>query len=93
MLLVKTSTKLFLQIDEVRINQLYEQAKWQILTEDVECTEEESITFAALQFQVKVAAQNPQNNSSDEVDDIDTALSELQVNSIKFSVLSLNSTK
>ena len=59
---------------------MYSQAKLQILTEEIDCTEEESITFAALQFQVKVASQNPQGNSgSDEVDDIDSALSELQV--------------
>ena len=59
---------------------MYEHAKIQILTEEIECTEEESITFAALQFQVKVASQNPQGNSStDEIDDIDSALSELQV--------------
>ena len=37
------------QVDEVRINQLYEQAKWSILTEEVECTEEEMMTFAAIQ--------------------------------------------
>lgn len=36
-------------MDEVRINQLYEQAKWSILTEEVECTEEEMMTFAAIQ--------------------------------------------
>ena len=78
------------QIDEVRINQLYEQAKIQIITEEIDCTEEESITFAALQFQVKVASQNPQGNTStDEVDDIDSALSELQVNkrNYRFSIL------
>lgn len=37
------------QLDEVRINELYEQAKWSILTENVDCTEEEAYTFAALQ--------------------------------------------
>lgn len=64
----------------MRINQIYEQAKWQILTEDVECTEEEAITFAALQFQVKAASQSPQSNqNADEVDDIDAALNDLQV--------------
>ncbi|XP_057315795.1 fermitin family homolog 2-like [Hydractinia symbiolongicarpus] len=68
------------KIDEVRINQIYEQAKWQVLTEEIECTEEEAITFAALQFQVKVAAQNPQNSSAtEEVDDIESALNELQM--------------
>ena len=37
------------QVDEFRIVQMYEQAKWSILTEEVECTEEEAYTFAALQ--------------------------------------------
>lgn len=36
----------------MRINQLYEQAKWSILTEEVECTEEEMLTFAAIQVRV-----------------------------------------
>lgn len=67
-------------MDEVRINQIYEQAKWQILTEEVECTEEEAITFGALQFQVKAASQSPQSTQgADEVDDIDAALNDLQV--------------
>lgn len=39
----------FPQVDEVRINQLYEQAKWSILTDEVDCTEEEMMTFAAIQ--------------------------------------------
>lgn len=38
--------------DQVRINQLYEQAKWSILNEELDCTEEETLMFAALQFQV-----------------------------------------
>lgn len=37
------------QVDETRISELYEQAKWSILTEEVDCTEEEAYTFAALQ--------------------------------------------
>ena len=37
----------------MRINQLYEQAKWSILTEEVECTEEEMMTFAAIQVIIK----------------------------------------
>ena len=36
-------------MDAIRLNQLYEQAKWSILSEDIECTEEEMMTFAALQ--------------------------------------------
>lgn len=74
-------------MDEVRINQIYEQAKWQILTEEVECTEEEAITFAALQFQVKAASQSPQSTqSADEVDDIEAALNDLQVLFQKLSI-------
>lgn len=35
--------------DQVRINQLYEQAKWHLLNEEIDCTEEEMFMFAALQ--------------------------------------------
>lgn len=38
-----------LQYDPVRINQLYEQAKWSILLEEFDHTEEEAMLFAALQ--------------------------------------------
>lgn len=40
--------------DATRINQLYEQAKWTILNEEIDCTEEESLMFAALHFQVRL---------------------------------------
>lgn len=39
----------FLQYDAVRINQIYEQARWAILLEEIDCTEEEMLIFAALQ--------------------------------------------
>uniref|UniRef100_A0A3P8XSW0 PH domain-containing protein n=1 Tax=Esox lucius TaxID=8010 RepID=A0A3P8XSW0_ESOLU len=35
--------------DAIRVNQLFEQAKWAILLEEIECTEEEMMMFAALQ--------------------------------------------
>lgn len=35
--------------DAVRINQIYEQAKWQLLNEEIDCTDEEMLMFAALQ--------------------------------------------
>lgn len=35
--------------DMVRINQLYEQAKWNLLNEEIDCTEEEMLMFSALQ--------------------------------------------
>ena len=38
-----------LQNDHVRINLIYEQAKWQLLNEEIDCTEEEMMLFAALQ--------------------------------------------
>lgn len=37
------------KIDAVRINMIYEQAKWQLLAEEIDCTEEEMLMFAALQ--------------------------------------------
>lgn len=35
--------------DAVRVNLIYEQAKWQLLNEGIDCTEEEMMLFAALQ--------------------------------------------
>ena len=40
--------------DMVRINQIYEQAKWAILNDELDCTEQELITFAALQVGFKL---------------------------------------
>ena len=37
------------KIDPVRINLIYEQAKWQLLNEGIDCTEEEMMLFGALQ--------------------------------------------
>lgn len=37
------------KFDAVRINQLYEQARWQLLNEEIDCTEEEMLLFGALQ--------------------------------------------
>jgi kindlin 2 len=73
--------------DQVRINQLYEQAKWQLLNEELDCTEEEMLMFAALQFQVNIQSEMPQPDSGIDTsslengtyDDIDAALSELQI--------------
>ena len=38
--------------DAVRINLIYEQAKWQILNEGIDCTEEEMMLFGALQVRI-----------------------------------------
>ncbi|KAF6216758.1 hypothetical protein GE061_001107 [Apolygus lucorum] len=74
------------KVDAVRINQIYEQAKWQLLNDELDCTEEEALMFAALQVQVSLQANLPQPSSVDNNsitnavdDDIDAALSELQV--------------
>ncbi|CAI8055859.1 Fermitin family homolog 1 [Geodia barretti] len=73
------------RVDDFRIAELYEQAKWSILTEEVDCTEEEAYTFAALQFQVNLAkSQAPsslpvaQTTTDSGVTDIDDALTNLQ---------------
>ena len=33
----------------MRLTQLYEQARWDLLLEEIDCTEEEMMVFAALQ--------------------------------------------
>lgn len=45
--------RLCVQFDAVRLTQLYEQAKWAILLEEIDCTEEEMMLFAALQVKKK----------------------------------------
>jgi hypothetical protein len=37
------------QYDSIRINQIFEQAKWSLLSEELDCTLEEMMMFAALQ--------------------------------------------
>ncbi|XP_010605804.1 fermitin family homolog 1 isoform X1 [Fukomys damarensis] len=68
--------------DAVRINQLYEQARWAILLEEIDCTEEEMLIFAALQYHISklslsTESQNFTNES--EVDEVEAALSNLEV--------------
>ncbi|XP_045502570.1 unc-112-related protein-like isoform X1 [Colias croceus] len=76
--------------DASRLNQLYQQARWQILNQEVHCTEEEMLLFAALQLQIELqtlagggveAADGSHNSSAGMApeDEIDAALSELQV--------------
>lgn len=69
------------KLDSTRINQIYEQAKWAILTEEIDCTEEEMMLFAALQLQVALQANNPlpERHNARNDDDIDTALDDLQI--------------
>ncbi|XP_042226570.1 unc-112-related protein-like isoform X2 [Homarus americanus] len=66
--------------DAVRINLIFEQSKWSIMNEEIDCTEEEMLMFAALQLQVNLQVNQPQPdiNSGNE-DDIDRALNELQI--------------
>jgi len=64
--------------DPVRINLIYEQARWQIINEEIDCTEEEMLLFASLQLQVLLQANVPQPQDEDE-DDVESALNELQI--------------
>ncbi|KAM3962428.1 unc-112-related protein [Aphomia sociella] len=74
--------------DASRLNQLYQQARWQILNQEVHCTEEEMLLFAALQLQIELqtlaggsidAADGAQMTpGAAPEDEIDAALSELQ---------------
>ncbi|KAM4621595.1 fermitin family homolog 3-like [Polymixia lowei] len=67
--------------DAVRLTQLYEQARWAILLEDVDCTEEEMMLFGALQYHInKLSLSEPQAlSSSAAMDDLDSALQSLEV--------------
>ncbi|NWR30954.1 FERM1 protein, partial [Tachuris rubrigastra] len=78
--------------DAVRINQLYEQARWAILLEEIDCTEEEMLIFAAIQallftdilFQYHVSKLSLSSEAQDstcesEVDEVEAALSNLEV--------------
>ena len=68
------------KLDAVRINMIYEQAKWLILNEQLDCTEEEMLLFAALQLQVGLQANVPQpHDLYEEDDDVDAALNQLQI--------------
>ncbi|XP_068614338.1 fermitin family homolog 3-like [Brachionichthys hirsutus] len=67
--------------DAVRLTQLYEQARWAILLEDIDCTEEEMMLFGALQYHIsKVSQSEPQlPGASVAMDDLDLALQSLEV--------------
>ncbi|XP_053568149.1 fermitin family homolog 1 [Bombina bombina] len=68
--------------DAVRINQLFEQARWALLLEEIDCTEEEMLMFAALQYHIsKLSMSNEsyETTTDGETDEIDAALSNLQV--------------
>nr|XP_020657423.1 fermitin family homolog 3 [Pogona vitticeps] len=68
--------------DTVRINQLYEQARWAVLLEETDCTEEEMIVFAALQYRINQLSLNtsPAEQSAESgLDDLDKALASLEV--------------
>nr|5XPZ_A Chain A, Fermitin family homolog 2 [Mus musculus]5XPZ_B Chain B, Fermitin family homolog 2 [Mus musculus] len=54
--------------DAIRINQLYEQAKWALLLEEIECTEEEMMMFAALQYHInKLSIMTSENHLTTDV--------------------------
>ncbi|KAF1545349.1 hypothetical protein FQV19_0005188, partial [Eudyptula minor] len=69
--------------DAVRINQIYEQARWAILLEEIDCTEEEMLIFAALQaYQVNklsLSSEAQDFTCESEVDEVEAALSNLEV--------------
>ncbi|KAL4630529.1 hypothetical protein GN956_G15863 [Arapaima gigas] len=68
--------------DAVRINQLYEQARWTILLEEIDCTEEEMLMFASLQYHIcKLTTSSEPLDLSNEpdIDEVDAALSNLEV--------------
>ncbi|NXS10407.1 FERM1 protein, partial [Neodrepanis coruscans] len=69
--------------DAVRINQLYEQARWAILLEEIDCTEEEMLIFAAIQAyhvsKLSLSSETQDFTCESEVDEVEAALSNLEV--------------
>jgi len=69
--------------DPVRLTQLYEQARWDLLTEEIDCTEEEMMVFAALQYHINkltLSGDVGELASGDlGLDDLDAALNNLEV--------------
>lgn len=68
--------------DVVRINQLYEQARWAVLLEEIECTEEEMMMFGALQYHINKRSQSGEiedTQKDSELDEVEAALSTLEV--------------
>uniref|UniRef100_A0A4W5JF52 FERM domain containing kindlin 1 n=1 Tax=Hucho hucho TaxID=62062 RepID=A0A4W5JF52_9TELE len=68
--------------DAVRITQLYEQARWSILLEEIDCTEEEMLMFASLQYHISkmTMSTEPLDFSNEpEMDEVEAALSNLEV--------------
>ncbi|XP_030304429.1 fermitin family homolog 1 isoform X1 [Calypte anna] len=68
--------------DAVRINLIYEQARWAILLEEIDCTEEEMLIFAALQYHVSklsLSSEAQDFTHESEVDEVEAALSNLEV--------------
>uniref|UniRef100_A0A673X420 FERM domain containing kindlin 1 n=1 Tax=Salmo trutta TaxID=8032 RepID=A0A673X420_SALTR len=68
--------------DAVRITQLYEQARWSILLEEINCTEEEMLMFASLQYHIckMTMSTEPLDFSNEpEIDEVEAALSNLEV--------------
>nr|VZI23450.1 unnamed protein product [Spirometra erinaceieuropaei] len=49
--------------DAVRIHQLYEQARWSLLSGGIECTEDEMVVFASYQLQAELQSQAAANFS------------------------------
>ncbi|XP_040437403.1 fermitin family homolog 3-like isoform X2 [Falco naumanni] len=70
------------QQDSPRLALLYEQARWALLTEEIDCTEEEMMLFAALQYHIDevVGSGEPGGaGGGSDLDDLDVALSNLEV--------------
>ncbi|XP_044147820.1 fermitin family homolog 1 [Bufo gargarizans] len=68
--------------DAVRINQLFEQARWAILLGEIDCTEEEMLMFAALQYHISKLSLSVESNeltTDGETDEVEAALSNLEV--------------
>ncbi|XP_074427674.1 fermitin family homolog 3-like, partial [Larus michahellis] len=85
-LLLRLKYHCFLQPDPqregLRLALLYEEARWALLREEIDCTQEEMLLFAALQYHIDEVGGSEELGGAgggDAVEDLETALSNLEV--------------
>ncbi|NWH73738.1 URP2 protein, partial [Piaya cayana] len=67
------------QRDARRLALLYEQGRWELLHGEIDCTQEEALLFAALQYHIDEGGVSEEPAGGEDEDDLDAALSKLEM--------------
>ncbi|XP_069738727.1 fermitin family homolog 3-like [Phaenicophaeus curvirostris] len=67
------------QRDARRLALLYEQGRWELLSGEIDCTQEEALIFAALQYHIDEGGISEEPAGGEDGDDLDAALSKLEM--------------